>query len=115
MTDMTQLRSIISTSVCRVKKVLLAAAILSLPACAGPTDVFHESTMDFGSIRTVVVLPIANLSRDTLGSDRTRDVFVTALMATGGIYVIPTGEVARGIVSAGIANPTSPSTTVGIN
>jgi hypothetical protein len=31
------------------------------------------------------------------------------LMASGAVYAIPMGEVARGIAAAGIANPSSPS------
>jgi hypothetical protein len=42
-------------------------------------------------------------------ADRVRDVFMTMLLATGGVYVIPPGEVARGIANAGVSSPTSPS------
>ena len=51
--------------------------------------------MDFGSIRTVAVMPFQNLSRDNLAGDRVRDVFANALLATEAVYVIPNGEVAR--------------------
>ena len=66
--------------------------------------------MDFGSIQTVEVLPFANLSRDNAAGDRVRDVFITSLLATGAVYVVPVGEVNRGIIRAGIANPAAPST-----
>jgi len=36
-------------------------------------------------------------------------VFMTMLLATGEIYVLPQGEVAKGIMTAGIINPTAPS------
>lgn len=77
--------------------------------CATPSEVFRDSTMDFGSIKSVAVLPFANLSKDQLGGERVRDVFNTMLMASGAVYVIPSGEVARGVAAAGIANPSAPS------
>lgn len=80
-----------------------------LGGCASTTDVFRDSTMDFGSVKSVAVLPFANLSKDQLAGERVRDVFNTMLMASGAIYAIPTGEVARGIAAAGIANPAAPS------
>ncbi len=80
-----------------------------LGGCASTTDVFRDSTMDFGSVKSVAVVPFANLSKDQLAGERVRDVFNTMLMASGAIYAIPTGEVARGIAAAGIANPAAPS------
>jgi len=77
--------------------------------CATPGEVFRDTTMDFGSIKTVAVLPFANLSKDQLAGERVRDVFNTLLMASGAVYVIPSGEVARGVAAAGIANPAAPS------
>lgn len=80
-----------------------------LGGCATQGEVFRDTTMDFGSIKTVAVLPFANLSKDQLAGERVRDVFNTMLMASGAVYVIPSGEVARGIAAAGIANPSAPS------
>lgn len=77
--------------------------------CASSGQVFRDTTMDFGSIKSVAVLPLANLSKDQLAGERVRDVFNTMLMASGAVYVIPSGEVARGIAAAGIANPSAPS------
>ena len=90
------------------------AAILILcsgafAGCATTGDVFRDDTMDFGSIKSVVVLPFANLSKDQLAGERVRDVFNTLLMASGALYVIPSGEVARGVASAGVANPAAPT------
>jgi hypothetical protein len=65
--------------------------------------------MDFGSIQTVAVLPFTNLSKDQMAGERVRDVFVTALLASGGVYVLPVGEVAKGIGLAGLVNPFAPS------
>ena len=95
-----------------LRNIILAAVFVSLAACAGGggIDMYRDPNMDFGSIQNVAVLPFVNLSRDQQAGDRVRDVFVTALLATGGIYVIPTGEVARGIGLAGMANAGAPST-----
>jgi len=65
--------------------------------------------MDFGSVKTVAVLPFQNLSRDSLAGERVRDVFTNTLLATGAVYVLPQGEVARAIARTGVANPTAPS------
>jgi hypothetical protein len=43
-----------------------------------------------------------------LAGDRVRDVFINALLATGAVYVLPTGEVARGVTRAEIPNPFTP-------
>lgn len=94
------------------RKTALLLFILSLAGCATfqSSDTFRDANMDFGSIRTVEVLPFANLSRDNAAGDRARDVFITELLSTGAVYVVPVGEVNRGIVRAGISNPVAPST-----
>ncbi|WP_243371562.1 GNA1162 family protein [Geotalea sp. SG265] len=86
--------------------------IMCLGGCASmqSADGFRDGNMDFGSIRTVEVLPFANLSRDNAAADRVRDVFMTALLSTGAVYVVPVGEVNRGLIRAGISNPAAPST-----
>ncbi len=83
--------------------------VVLLTACAGKGDRFRDPNMDFGSIKTVAILPLSNLTRETLAADRVRDVLINNLLATGGVYVVPPGEVARGIARAGLANPSSPS------
>lgn len=84
--------------------------ILFLVACASTTtEMYRDANMDFGAVRTIAVMPFVNLSRDQLAGDRVRDVFVNALLATGAVYVLPTGEVARGIARAEIPNPQTPS------
>ncbi len=86
----------------------LAAAAL---ACAGSgRRPYHDDQMDFGAIRSVAVVPFSNLSRDQLAADRVRDVFATALLATGAVYVVPAGEVARGIGKVGVVTAATPST-----
>ena len=88
----------------------ILALLVALQACShGGSDYFRDENMDFGAIRTVAVMPLGNLSKDNLASDRVRDVFSTMLMATGAVYVLPYGEVASGIASAGIPNPYNPT------
>ena len=84
----------------------LASLILILLAgCATPVDVYHDTNMDFGSIQTVAIMPLANLTRDNLAAERVRDVFMGKLLSTGAVYVLPVGEVARGISKVEGANP----------
>jgi hypothetical protein len=65
--------------------------------------------MDFAAVRTVALMPLANLSREQMAAERVRDVFIPLLLSTGAFYVLPPGEVAKGITRAGIANPATPS------
>jgi hypothetical protein len=94
-----------------LRNLFMVAVLVSMAACAGvgAGEKFRDDKMDFGAIKNVAVMPFTNLSRDQQAGDRVRDVFVTGLLASGGVYVIPTGEVARGIGLAGIQNPTAPS------
>ena len=95
-------------SLARSKILLLAA--LALVSCSGaPARRYSDPNMDFGAVKTVAVMPFANLSRDNLAADRVRDVFASSLLASGAFYVLPTGEVARGIGQTGVGNPTSPT------
>ena len=98
------LRSILYT----LNRAVLSMVLIFAYACA-TADVYKDPTMDFGSIVNVAVMPLTNLSRDPHAADRVRDVFITALLATSGVYVLPPGEVARGLAIAGIQNPSSPS------
>jgi hypothetical protein len=93
-----------------MKGISLSLLLLFLTSCAhGGPETFRDPDMDFGSIKTVAVLPFVNLTHDAQAGDRVRDVFSSMLLATGAMYVLPPGEVARGIAQAGIANPTAPS------
>jgi hypothetical protein len=85
--------------------------ILVSTGCAGTTSkvVFRDPNMDFGAIQTVAVMPFTNLTRENIAGERVRDVFMTMLQATGGVYVIPPGEVARGITRLGLERPASPT------
>jgi polysaccharide biosynthesis protein PelC len=89
--------------------VLLGLAI-GTPVCtAQVTDVYRDPKMDFGSIQTVAVVPFANLARDQVVSERVRDVFINRLLSTGAVYVLPVGEVARGIAKLELPSLTSPT------
>jgi polysaccharide biosynthesis protein PelC len=93
----------------KVSKIFFYLIFVSLTACATTADVYRDQNMDFGAIQAVAVMPFANLSRDTASSERVRDIFISKLLATGAVYVLPPGEVARGIARAEIPNPTAPS------
>jgi hypothetical protein len=94
-----------------LKKIILSLLLASLAACASSSETssFHDPEMDFAALRSVAVMPFANFSRDKQAEKRVRDTFANTLLATGAVYVVPSGEVARGIARAGIANPSAPS------
>jgi len=76
--------------------------------CAGKSQtVFRDQNMDFGSIQSVAVMPFANFTREQMAADRVRDVFMTMLQATGAFYVIPPGEIGRGISRQNLERPTA--------
>jgi hypothetical protein len=65
--------------------------------------------MDFGAIQTVAVVPFTNLARDQVSAERVRDVFINRLLATEAVYVLPVGEVARGVTMTQIQTPEEPT------
>ena len=89
---------------------ILCLLFLALGGCAtsGGTP-YRDSNMDFGQIQTIAVMPFSNYSRDNIAGDRVRDVFITLLQGTGAVYVVPPGEVTRGINRIGIPSPWSPT------
>lgn len=93
------------------KKLVLSSLIIFLFACAPGSSLtyYHDPQMDFAAVRSVAVMPFKNLSRESQAGERVRDVFANSLLSTGAVYVIPAGEVSRGIVRAGILNPAVPS------
>ena len=89
-------------------KILLFLVVFLLSACA-TTNIYRDPNMDFGAIQTVAVMPFLNLTRDNIAGERVRDVFINKLLSTGAVYVLPIGEVARGIARSEIQNPAAPS------
>lgn len=94
-----------------VEKFILSLLLILFVGCGPRSSLtyFHDPSMDFAAIRSVAVMPFQNLTRDQLAAERVRDIFANSLLATGAVYVVPPGEVARGIARAGILDPTSPS------
>jgi hypothetical protein len=90
------------------KNILAVLILLCAGACAGSVK-YRDPKMDFGSVQKVAVLPFTNLTRDEKAADRVRDVYTNRLMATGGLYLLPPGEVARGISRAQLTDRTAPS------
>lgn len=88
----------------------IALLVAALAGCRSHGQRYQDRNMDFGAIRTVAVMPFANLSRDNLAADRVRDVFASMLLATGAVYVVPYGEVMRTVGRSGVAIPATPST-----
>ncbi len=91
----------------RAAALLLAAA---LAGCGLSTkDVFKDESMDFSAIRTIAVMPFANQTRDMQAGERVRDVLTTMLLSSGAVYVVPPGEVSRGISRTGITEVAAPA------
>lgn len=88
---------------------LLAAGIALLPACGGAGRTYHDKVMDFSTVKTVAVFPLSNYSRESLAAERVRDALTSALLATGAVYVVPSGEVARGLTRINVVLPTTPT------
>jgi TolB-like protein len=86
------------------KQVVITFTLIFLAGCA-TEDVFFDPNMDFGSLQTVAVLPFENLTGDKFAAARVRDAFANMLLATGAVYVLPPGEVARGIGAIGSRIP----------
>jgi hypothetical protein len=78
-------------------------------ACATTNNTYIDPNMDFGAVKTVGVMPFVSLTRDPVVAERVRDVFINKLLSTGAIYVLPVGEVARGVARAEIQTPATPS------
>ena len=88
---------------------MLCFIAIFLVACAGKTEIYRDQNMDFGAIQSVAVMPFVSLARDNIAAERVRDVFINGLLATGAVYVVPVGEVARGTARVEIATPATPS------
>lgn len=89
--------------------ILVGIALAPSVCSAQVTDVYRDPKMDFGSIQTVAVVPFSNLARDQVVAERVRDVFINRLLASGAVYVLPVGEVGRGIAKLELQNPSAPT------
>jgi hypothetical protein len=92
---------------------VLVLSLLLMVGCTAPTTTVPDFTnpqMDFSAVRTVAVLPFQNLSTDEQASERVRDAFMGMLLATEAIYVLPPGEVNRGINRVNLRMPSTPTT-----
>jgi hypothetical protein len=89
-------------------KILFFMIPFFLTACA-TANIYRDPNMDFGAIQTIAVMPFLNLTRDNIAGERVRDVFINKLLSTGAVYVLPIGEVARGVARAEIQSPAAPS------
>ena len=88
------------------------ALAVGLPGCGSKRTAavtYHDPNMDFSLIRNVAVLPFKNVSSDLAAGEAVRDVFMTMLQATGAFYVVPPGEVARGVSRTSLNSPSEPS------
>ena len=90
------------------RRLAASLSILFFVGCASD-DVYYEPNMDFGSLRTVAVLPFQNLSGVEEGAERVRDTFTGMLLASGAVYVLPPGEVARGLSKIPRVSASGPS------
>jgi len=86
-----------------------AAILLLLAAACASGRKYQDAKMDFGAVHTVAVMPFTNLSNQSTAGERVRDVFSNQLLATGAVYVLPSGEVARGINKSGMITPANPA------
>ena len=96
----------------RLALAALALVLLAATSCAGTRrtgETFHDPNMDFGQIQRIAVLPFVNLSPIAQAGERVRDVFMSMLQATGSVYVLPPGEVARGVSRARLLSPATPT------
>ncbi|MBN1957139.1 MAG: DUF799 family lipoprotein [Desulfuromonadales bacterium] len=93
--------------------ILICGLLLMLAGCTiSSTKVpdYTNAQMDFSAVRTVAVLPFQNLSADDQAAERVRDAFMGMLLATEAIYVLPPGEVNRGMNRANMRIPWAPTT-----
>lgn len=88
----------------------IGLTVLLSAGCATSQHSFKNQNMDFSTVQTVAVLPFENLTSDKDAAERVRDSFMGMLLATGAVYVLPPGEVARGISRVGMHTPETPTT-----
>jgi hypothetical protein len=88
---------------------LLLFSLFLVSCGTSSSNVYVDPNMDFGAVKSIAVMPFVSLARDPVVADRVRDVFINKLLATGAVYVLPIGEVARAATRAELQNPSAPS------
>ncbi len=95
---------------CRLRGGLLVLFLLAaLSACARTSAYYVHPTYDFSLIKKVAVLPLENLTQDTLAGEKVRKVVVSEILAAGVVDVIEPGQVNRALAQQGIQAPSSMS------
>ncbi|MBN2332761.1 MAG: DUF799 family lipoprotein [Deltaproteobacteria bacterium] len=89
--------------------VVLFSLLLLVGCAAVHEGVYVNQMVDFAALQKVAVMPLQNFSERDEGAERVRDTFMSMLLATEAVYVLPAGEVARGISRAGIRSPATPA------
>lgn len=92
--------------------IIVVCLILLLCGCAAPTGnstSYKNTLMNFAALQSIAVLPFQNLTTDDDASERVRDTFMGMLLATEAMYVLPPGEVERGIERVSLRDPGKPT------
>ncbi len=97
----------------KMKFLMLSVACLCLvliSSCMSLNeDLYVDSNMDFTAIQKVAVLPLQNLTTEEEAGERVRDTLQGMLLASEAFYVLPPGEVARGLNRVGVRQPATPT------
>lgn len=91
--------------------IIVLCQFLLISSCAptGGSNTYKNTLMNFAAIQSVAVLPFQNLTTDDDAAERVRDTFMGMLLATEAMYVLPPGEVERGIARASLRDPAKPT------
>jgi len=99
----------------KLKQMLLWAIVLCqillVSGCSrtGGSSSYKNTLMNFAAVQSVAVLPFQNLTTDDSAAERVRDTFMGMLLATEAMYVLPPGEVDRGIERVSPRTPAKPT------
>lgn len=89
--------------------IVLLLTGCSITGAGSGRETYKNNLMNFAAVQNVAVLPFQNLTDDDEGAARAGDTYMGMLLATEAIYVLPPGEVQRGIERANLRNPATPS------
>jgi len=89
---------------------LVGLLLLFLAGCSAANErTYKNLNMNFAAIQSVAIMPFQNLTSDEDAANRVRDAFMGMLQATEAMYVLPPGEVKRGIERANVRSPETPT------